>query len=195
MIPLNRWKATVLPMADFNLFYQEYNSFISTFKATSLDNHHKDKAKEYLCKDESQEVINFDKIIENKYPDPYTRPKAFDAIYFDKTNYHIYLIEFKNQQKPNKQEIGEKLTDGKKEFDSLLNQLNISKNSYKFVFCLVYNKFIPKEERYKRGLYKSTTFEFLNKYKENSLIHDIYTEDVSFFTTQFKKKTTKDLQC
>ena len=178
-------------MADFNLFYQEYNSFMSTFKETSLDSDNNF----YLCKDESIEVINFDAIIENIYPDSNLRPKSFDTLYFDKTNNHIYLIEFKNQRKPDKLEIEEKLTDGKKEFDLLLNKLNISKNSYKFVFCLVYNKYIPKEERHKRGLFKSITFEFLNKYKESSLVHDIYTENVSFFTTQFKKKTTKDLAC
>jgi hypothetical protein len=178
-------------MADFNLFYQKYNAFISTFKETSFDSDNK----VYLCTDESIKVINFDAIVEKIYPDSNLRPKSFDAVYFDKTTNHIYLIEFKNQKKPIKQEIEEKLIDGKKEFDLLLNQLNISKNNYKFVFCLVYNKFIPKEERYKRGLFKSITFEFLNKYKESSLIHDMYTEDVSFFTKEFKKKTTKDLQC
>lgn len=188
---LSKWKVTVLLMADFNLFYQEYKPFISTFKETSHDSENNF----YLCTDESIEVINFDAILENIYPDSNLRPKSFDTIYFDKTNHFIYLIEFKNQKKPNKKEIEEKLTDGKKEFDSLLKQLNISKNSYTFVFCVVYNKFLPKEERYKRGLYKSATFEFLNKYKENSFVNDIYTEDVSFFTTLFKEKTTKDLQC
>jgi hypothetical protein len=178
-------------MADFNLFYQKYNAFISTFKETSFDSDNK----VYLCTDESIKVINFDAIVEKIYPDSNLRPKSFDAVYFDKTTNHIYLIEFKNQRKPDKQEIEEKLKNGKKEFDSLLNQFNISTNDYKFIFCLVYNKFIPKEERYKKGLYKSITFEFLNKYKKSSFLHDIYTEDVSFFTKEFKKKTTKDLQC
>jgi len=178
-------------MADFNLFYQEYKPFISTFKETSYDGDNNF----YLCTNESIEVINFDAIVEKIYPDSNIRPKSFDTIYFDKTNHCIYLIEFKNQKKPDKQEIEEKLTAGKKEFDSLLNQLNISKNSYKFVFCLVYNKYIPKEERHKRGLFKSITFEFLNKYKENSFVNDIYTEDVSFFTTQFKKNLQKELIC
>jgi hypothetical protein len=178
-------------MADFNLFHQEYNAFISTFKETSFDSENN----VYLCRDESIEVINFDGIVENIYPNSNLRPKSFDTIYFDKTTNHIYMIEFKNQRKPEKQEIEEKLTHGKKEFDLLLHQLNISKHDYKFVFCLVYNKFTPKEERHKSGLFKSITFEFLNKYKESSLIYDIYTEDVSFFSAQFKKKTTKDLQC
>jgi len=182
-------------MADFNIFLKTHNFYLSTFKETSLDNHHKDKSKEYLCMDESQEVINFDKIIEDKYPDSNIRPKAFDAIYFDKFNNNIYLVEFKNQKKPDKKEVEGKLINGKKELDLLLNDLNMSKNDYKFIFCLVYKKYVPKSERFKRGLFKSVTFEFLNRYKENKFIDDIYTEDVSFFTKQFKKKMSKDLKC
>lgn len=188
---LSKWKVTVLLMADFNLFYQEYKPFISTFKETSHDSDNNF----YLCTDESIEVIDFDAIIENIYPDSNLRPKSFDTIYFDKTNNHIYLIEFKNQRKPDKQEIEEKLTAGKKEFDLLLSHLNISQKNYKFIFCLVYNKFIPKEERHKRGLFKSITFAFLNNYKDKGIVDDIFTEDVNFFSKQFKKKTTKDLQC
>jgi hypothetical protein len=140
-------------------------------------------------------VINFDKIIEKKYPNSNNRPQSFDAIYFDKYHNKIYLIEFKNQKKPDKKEVEGKLLDGKKEFVSLLNNLNISENSYKIIFCLVYNKFIPKEERYKRGLYKSISFEFLNKYKNSGIIDDIYTEDVNFFTKQFKKRVFNELSC
>ena len=195
MMNLKRWKVKDFRMADFNLFYQKYSSYISTFKETSLDNHHKEKPNEYLCSDESQEIINFDKIIEDKYPDSNSRPKAFDAIYFDRDNNDIYLVEFKNQKKPDKEEVEDKLVDGKKEFDLLLSDLNIVKSDYRFIFCLVYNQYKPKEERHKRGLFKSVTFEFLNKYKKNSFVNDIYTEDVNFFTKQFKKKTLKELVC
>ena len=71
-------------MADFNLFYKKYNSFLSTFKATSLDNNDKNKPNKYLCFDTTQQVINFDKIVEDKYPDSNMRPKAFDAIFLMK---------------------------------------------------------------------------------------------------------------
>ena len=195
MMCLKRWKVTVLTMADFNLFYKKYNSFISTFKETSLDNHNKSKPNEYLCFDTTQKVINFDKIVEDKYPDSNLRPQAFDAIFFDEKEKIIYLIEFKNQKKPDKEEVEGKLLDGKKEFDLLLSELNISKNNYKMIFCLVYNKYHPKHERHKRGLFKSLTFEFLNQYKKSCLVDDIYTEDITFFTKQFKKKTLKELAC
>ncbi len=189
MMYLKRWKVTVFKMADFNLFYQEYDSFISTFKETSLDSMNS----QYLCMDESQKVINFDKIIEEKYPDSNIRPKSFDALFVHENI--IFCIEFKNQKKPDKKEIEGKLLEGKKEFGLLLSDLKISKDNYEFIFCLVYNKFIPKEERYKRGLHKSIRFEFLNQYKENGFVDDIYTEDVNFFTKQFKNKTLKELMC
>ena len=195
MMCLKRWKVTVLIMADFNFFYKKYNSYLSTFKETSLDNHDKNKEDEYLCFDTTQKVINFDKIVEDKYPDSNIRPQAFDAIFFDEQEKTIYLIEFKNQKKPDKEEVEGKLLDGKKEFDLLLSELNISKDNYKIIFCLVYNKYHPKYERHKRGLFKSLTFEFLNQYKKSCLVDDIYTEDVTFFTKQFKKKTLKELAC
>ncbi|MEA2047068.1 MAG: hypothetical protein U9O64_01325 [Campylobacterota bacterium] len=178
-------------MADYSLFRQEYKLYIATFKETSFDSHNN----YFLCTDESIETINFDKIVEEKYPDSNKRPQSFDSLYLDKDNNTIYLVEFKNEKKPEKKEVEGKLLDGKKELISLLNDLKISTKEYKFIFCLVYNKFKPKHERHKRGLFKSMTFEFLNKYKENGFIDDIYTEDVNFFTKQFQKKTSKELKC
>ena len=176
-------------MADISQFVRKYEEFTSTFKTTSFDSDNN----EYLCMDESQEVINYDKIIEEKYPDSNIRPKTFDSIYIDKAN--IYLIEFKNEKKPDKKEIEGKLLDGKKELDSLFKDLNISKKEYQFIFCLAYNKYKPKQERFKQGLFKSTTFEFLQQYKKSGIIDDIYTEDINFFTKQFKKHFQKELTC
>ena len=112
MMYLNRWKVTVFKMADYNLFKQKYISYISTFKATSLDSDNSI----YLCQNKNIEIINFDKIIEDKYPDSNKRPQSFDCIYLDKNSKNMYLIEFKNQKKPDKEEIEGKLIDGKKEF-------------------------------------------------------------------------------
>jgi len=79
-------------MANINQFFKSYKSYNSTFKVTSFDNANNT----YLCNDTTQNVINFDKIIENIYKDPYKRPKSFDALY--QLNNDIYLIEFKNQK-------------------------------------------------------------------------------------------------
>jgi hypothetical protein len=178
-------------MADYNLFRQKYIAHISTFKETSLDSDNNI----YLCQDETVETINFDKIIEEKYPDSNKRPQSFDCVYLDKYSKNIYLIEFKNEKKPDKENIRGKLLDGKKELFILLDELKVPTIDYKFIFCLVYNKYHPKYERHKRGLFKSITFEFLNEYKDSGFIDDIYTEDVNFFTKQFKKKTLKELSC
>jgi hypothetical protein len=175
-------------MADIDQFLKKYSKYKSTFKETSFDSTNKYS----LCKDETQYVINFDKIVEERYPDSNNRPKSFDALFIYQDN--IFCIEFKNEKKPDKKEIEDKLKDGKKEFDTILADLNISKKDYIFIFCLVYNKYIPKYERYKRGLYKSVRFEYLKRYK-GSLIYDLYTEDVNFFTKKFEKITKKELTC
>jgi len=176
-------------MADISYLVNTYQNCQSTFKETSFDSENR----QYLCMDESQKVVNFDKIVEEKYPDSNIRPKSFDTLFIHENI--IFCVEFKNQKKPAKKEVEKKLLDGKKELDILFNDLNISKNNYKFVFCLVYNKFIPKEERFKQGLYKSIRFESLNKYKKNGLMDDIYTENTEFFTKEFKKQFQKELAC
>jgi len=174
-------------------FNNSYQAYFSTFKETSLDNHDKNKPIEYLCYDETQNVINFDKIIEDKYPNPYTRPQAFDALFIDKTN--IYLIEFKNQRKPSNSEVIGKLIDGKKELDKILGLINVQKEDYKFIYCVVHKNCKPHFNRFKCGVSKDVPRFALAKYKESGFIDDIYTEDVNFFTKQFKKKTLKELRC
>lgn len=172
---------------------ESYQTYISTFKETSLDDHHRDIPNEYICQDESQEVINFDKIIEDKYPNPYNRPKTFDALYVDDRN--IYLIEFKNQIKPNNEEVKGKLVDGKNELDKILGEMNVRKEDYTFIYCVVHKNCKPHFNRYKCGIAKESPRFALAKYKENGFVDDIYTEDVNFFTKQFKKKTLKELVC
>jgi len=177
-------------MADISEFLKKYSEYKTTFKVTSFDSHNN----KYLCLDESQQNINFDEIIADKYPDPDEyRPKSFDSIYIDNNN--IYCIEFKNEKNPNKKSIEEKLIDGKRELNEMLISLNIQKNDYRFIFCVVYNKVKPREERYKRGIQKFPIEMYLKKHQESHLLDQIITEDVDFFTKQFKKSTHKDLEC
>ncbi len=195
MMNLKKWKAKDLVMADFGKFLQTYKKYESTFKETSLDNSHKEKEKEYVCTDETQVVINFDKIMEARYPNSNDRPNTFDAIYRDKSSDKIYLVEFKNgRNKPDNKDIENKLEYGKKELNNFLNELGIQIQEYKFIFCFVYNKYEPKTQRHKRGLFKSTLFEYLNKYKNDGTVSDIYAENVNFFTKEFNKKNKK-LEC
>ena len=178
-------------MADVNLFLREYSSFKSTFKETSFD----DDNEIYLCTDESQEVINFDKIIETKYPDSNKRPKSFDAIYIYHDN--IFCIEFKNQKPSqiNNSDIQEKLVYGKKKLVEFLQELNIQIRDYNITFCVVYKECKEPIDRYKCGISKNEIQFGLGKYKQNGFIKEIFTENVNFFTKAFKNKLQKELAC
>jgi len=178
-------------MADIGQFIQSYQSFKSTFKETSFDSDNT----QYLCTDESSEVINFDKILEVNYPDSNTRPKSFDALYVHGDN--IFCIEFKNQKPSqiNNQDICQKLTEGKAELDTLLQTLNIQSSNYNFAYCVAYKKCIEPRDRYKCGIDKGKILFGLELYKNKGLVKEIFTQDVSFFTKEFKKQFQKELAC
>ncbi len=178
-------------MADISQFMKNYHDFNSTFKESSFDSENC----EYVCNDESQEVINFDKIIESKYPDSNSRPKSFDAMY--RYNNIIFCIEFKNQ-KPSQIDnlsVQEKIIDGKAELDKLLQEFSIQIKDYDFVYCVAYKKCVEPRDRYKCGIDKGKILFGLEKYKQESLVKDIFTNNVEFFTKEFKKRLQKELEC
>ena len=184
------WKVIDLKMADINEFLKRYSKYYTSFKVTSYDSLNKKP----LCFDETIKNIDFDKIIADIYPNSKEyRPKSFDSIYISGEN--IYCIEFKNEKTPNKVEIEEKLIDGKNELDKIFQELNIQKREYKFIFCLVYKKHKPREERFKRGIQSYPIKAHLQKYKENRFIDDIFTEDILFFSNQFKNRFKQKLEC
>ncbi len=169
-------------MADIKEFISKYSTYQTTFKEVSFDSQNN----QHLCLDETISTFNFDAIISDIYPNPMTyRPKSFDSIFIDGDT--IYCIEFKNERKPDKNEVEQKLINGKQELEKLLVAQNIQKDEYKFIFCLVCNIFKPKEERYKRGILNYPLKMYLQKHKETNFVDDIFTEDVEFFLQQFKK--------
>ena len=178
-------------MADINQFIRTYQSFNSTFKETSFDSDNS----QYLCTDESCEVINFDQIVKDNYQDSNTRPKSFDALYVYENI--IFCIEFKNQ-KPSQiinQDVCGKLTEGKAELDTLLQTLHIQSNDYNFVYCVAYKKCIEPRDRYKCGIEKGKVLFGLEQYKHQGLVKEIFTDNVDFFTKEFKKQFQKELVC
>jgi len=178
-------------MADINQFQKEYSQYQSTFKETSYD----DNNSIYLCKDKSQIVINFDKILQSKYPDSNQRPKSFDALYI--YNNLIFCIEFKNQ-KPSQidnLEVKDKLLDGKNELIKLFQELNIQLKDYDFVYCVVYKRCLEPRDRYKCGIDKGRVLFGLEKYEKQGFIKKVYTQDIDFFTKEFKKNLNKELAC
>jgi hypothetical protein len=178
-------------MADIGHLIRSYQSFQTTFKESSFDSDNS----QYLCTDETQKVINFDAIIENKYPDSNERPKSFDALYVYENV--IFCIEFKNQ-KPSQiinQNVCEKLIEGKAELDTLLHALHIQSNDYNFVYCVAYKKCVEPRDRYKCGIEKGKVLFGLKQYKNQGLIKEVFTENVDFFTKEFKKQFQKELAC
>ena len=176
-------------MADIGQFLKTHSCFISTFKETSYDTSNDVP----LCQDALNSVINFDAIVENRYPNAQQRPKSFDALYIDGVD--IYCVEFKNQ-KPScisSTDIREKLEEGKKELDTLLSNENIQKNDYDFTYCVVYQNCLEPRERYKCDIKAKILFD-LSKYK-GKLVKNVITRNVDFFTKQFKKNISKELDC
>lgn len=178
-------------MADIGLFIREYSSYKSTFKITSFDDAHDVS----LCNDESQEVINFDKVVETKHPNSNKRPKSFDALYIDGNN--IYCIEFKNLKPASidNNDVKGKLEAGKKELDILLSALNIQKNDYNFIYCVCYKHCTEPRDRYKCGIAKGAIQFDLEQYKEKQIVKEVFTNNVIFFTKQFQTKTQRSLGC
>jgi len=178
-------------MADINTLISQFSSFKSTFKDTSFD----DSNGVHLCTDETQSVINYDKLIEHKYPDSNERPKSFDALYVH--NELIFCIEFKNQKPAqiSNSEVQEKIVDGKNELVNLLQALNIQKNNYKFVYCVAYKECKEPYDRYKCGVTKEKVQFGLETYVQNGFVEKVYTQNVSFFTKQFKHQLQKELAC
>jgi len=163
----------------------------TTFKETSYDDTNKDS----LCHDTTQRVLNFDEIIKKKYPDPYDRPKSFDALYIQQ--HRIYLIEFKNQPPKfiDNTEVQLKLQKGKEELDKFLAQENIQKKEYEFIYCVVHKK--TKKtifDDYKTGISESAVRFGLEKYTPK-YAHKIITKDVETLTKHLEKKIQKNLKC
>lgn len=178
-------------MADFSQFKKMYKEYESTFKETSFD----DSNEVYLCNDESQHVIHYDKIIEHLYPDSNKRPKSFDALY--QYNNLLFCIEFKNQ-KPSQIENNEvqgKLLNGKDELIKLFRDLNIPSKNYDFVYCVVYKPCIEPRDRYKCGVEKGKVLFGLDKFQEEGIVKKVFTQNVDFYTKQFKNNFKKELKC
>lgn len=186
---LIRWMQKNYNMADLKQFLKEYNNFIDTFKSTSFDS----EKNEYLCNDTTVNVINFDKIIKERYPDSFKRPSSFDALYIIEDD--IYLIEFKNQFPKHiiNAEIKKKLLQGKEELDKLLSNLNIQKRDYTFKYCVIYKNCLLPKDRYKCGISKNIPQFGLSSCK--TIIDEIYTNNVNFFTKTLNKKLSNKLAC
>ncbi|MCB4763958.1 MAG: hypothetical protein LGB78_08730 [Sulfurovum sp.] len=168
-----------------SIFVSKFKPFISTLKNTSFD---KDN-KVYLCNDEVQEVYDFDAIIKELYPSK--QPASYDALIID--SHDIYCIEFKNQKYSdvNRQTVQKKIINGRDVLDNIFSSNNIRKREYKFIYCVVYKNHPSK---WRRGITKNIIQFGLEQYK-GKYFDEIYTNDISYFTNEYKKQFTRTLAC
>ena len=173
-------------MASVNyIFRDKYNSHKTTLKDTSYD---KDN-RVYLCNDERQEVYDFDDIVKKLYPAK--QPASYDALII--YNNDIYCIEFKNQKYSNidNSSIKNKLKNSKEVMDKIFKENNINIKNYKFIYCVAYKN---DQSKWRRGITKDVIQFGLEEYK-GKYYDEIFTNDIDYFTNEYKKKFNKELKC
>ena len=168
-----------------SIFRNNFQDYRSTLHKTSLD----DKNDIYLCNDKSQIVYDFDKIVREKYNKPL--PSSPDVLMIN--NKIIYLIEFKNQtiKRVKTAKVKKKLIDGMKILNNIFSEFNLDINNYKFNYCVAYKN---EESKNRRGITRNMIKFDLLQYK-GIFFDEIYTNDVQFFTNEFKKYFRKELKC
>ncbi|SEH08098.1 hypothetical protein [Candidatus Venteria ishoeyi] len=173
-------------MADASsIFNSKFISYLSSLKEISYDNENNI----YLCQDESKIVYDFDSIVKNKYP--LKQPASPDALLINDKS--IYLIEFKNEKysNVNGEKIRKKLRDGKHVLQDIFKTNNISIDKYKLIFCVAYKN---TQRGWRSGVEKNIPKFGLMQYKYD-YFNEIYTNDIQFFTNEYKKRFKKTLEC
>jgi hypothetical protein len=183
---LIKWIAKSYKMADAeSIFKNHFKEYQSTLNQTSYD----DKNDIYLCNDTMQIVYDFDKIVKEKYGKPL--PSSPDVLMI--SNDVIYLIEFKNQtiKRVKSSIVKNKLTDGREIINQIFNEFNLDIDQYQFNFCVIYKN---EENKIRRGIKRNIIRFDLSAYK-GKYFDEIYTNDVKYFTGEYKKYFHKELKC
>ncbi|MDQ7043551.1 MAG: hypothetical protein Q9M34_08515 [Sulfurimonas sp.] len=173
-------------MADAqSLFKANYKVYISTLKSVSYDEHNS----VFLCNDESVDVYDFDSLVKKLYP--LKQPSSYDALLIDENR--IFCIEFKNEKyaEINNRIVRKKLLNGKEIITAIFKKHNIRIEEYTFVYCVAYKN---SEARWHRGISKNTVQFGLEKFKP-TYFDEIFTNDIQFFTNEYKKYFHNELVC
>jgi len=75
--------------------------------------------------------------------------------------------------------------------ENLFSENNISKKEYKFIYCIAYQNGVT---RWRRGIEKNAIQFGLEAYI-GDYFDEIYTNDVRWFTHEYKKHFKKELKC
>jgi len=185
---LIKWIVKDYKMADASsIFASKFKSFSSTLKEVSFD---KDN-NVYLCKDEVQKTYDFDDIIKKLYP--LKQPASYDALLIE--NNTIYCIEFKNQKsniiKKDTKQIHKKLFNGYEALKEIFHTYNIGMKEYQFIYCVAYQN---NKDKWRRRIERNKIQFGLEVYK-GQYFDEIYTNDIEFFTHEYKKHFYKELKC
>ena len=170
-------------MSIENLIRETLFNYKSTFKETSLDDRG-GQTRNYLCKDTTAEVFNFDKYVLDKIGHPL--PASPDAIYVEENK--IFFVEFKNQifENINDDNIKNKLNSGTNILKDLLHSHLPS--DVKFIFCVVYK---PQYYRYFNPMTiisNSVKFGLESENINNSNFYSkIITQDIDFYKEHFRQ--------
>jgi hypothetical protein len=156
-----------------------YGECWKSLKETSFD----EENDIYLCQSDMK-VFDFDCIVKALYPEK--QPASFDTLIVNEKDKLVYCVEFKNQKPSDviSSKIKDKLTNGKDILTNICQSNKIPPKSYAFLFCVVFKK---NRRGYRDGIKNSTIRFGLEQYK-GKYFDDIFTNDIVFFTREFKKK-------
>jgi len=169
-------------MAELDYILREkYRDYFATLKSTSYDKENDT----YLCQSQKR-VINFDKLTEGE-ADTLKTPRSFDALLYDAEQRKVFCVEFKNQEKStiNNRIIQKKMIEGREALDRILTENSIQRKEYTFIFCVAC-KANDKHYRYRNKIEENSLHFNLEKY--SGVFDHIVTNDIAFFTDEFRKK-------
>lgn len=156
----------------------------STFKETSLDDRGGQTCN-YLCKDTTKEVFNFDKYVKDTNSSPL--PSSPDAIYVE--NNKVYFVEFKNSplRNINEDNIKKKFNSGTQILKVLL--CDFLQSEVEFIFCVVYKS--QYQYTYFNPIHIINNISKFGLESENSNNDSFYskiiTQDVDFYKRSFSE--------
>lgn len=181
-----KWIVRCCKVADLSYVLHNNSDYAPCWKSlkeTSFDKENKI----YLCQSDMK-VFDFDCIVKALYPKK--QPASYDALIVNQEDKLVYCVEFKNQ-KPSeidKKNIQKKLENGKYILTDICKQNNVQQHLYTFIYCVVFKK---NKGGYRNGIKNSTIRFDLEQYK-NQYFDEIITNDIVFFTREFKKKSTTE---
>ena len=188
---LMQWTVKSCKMTNIeSILSENFSESISTFKETSFD----DTNNEYLCTDTTQKVYNLDKLKDDNCLKPHI--SSPDALLIDVNR--VYLVEFKNQEinVVSSKKVKNKLRGGQLMLKKIFSNYKLDIKKYKFVYCVAYNdsKYEEYQQKTRRGITRNKIrFDLLQF--EDKFFNEIYTNDVRYFSKEFKKKHRKELVC